>query len=95
MGLMMMVRSARRASRRKTLVLGTATLAFSNIACKILGFLYKVPLANLIGSEGMGYFSFAYQIFNVVTVIAVSGMPIMLAETVAKGRKAWRQNWLL
>lgn len=97
MGLMMMVRSARRASRRKTLVLGTATLAFSNIACKILGFLYKVPLANLIGSEGMGYFSFAYQIFNVVTVIAVSGMPIMLAKTVAEKEREGHgeQGWLL
>jgi len=84
LGLIKLVKTVRRVSRRKTLVLGTATLAFANITCKIIGFLYKVPLANLIGSEGMAYFSFAYQIFNVVTVIAVSGMPVILAKTVAE-----------
>lgn len=60
-----------------------AVLASANIACKILGFLYKVPLANLIGGEGMGYFSFSYQIFHIVSVIAVSGVPLTLARSVA------------
>jgi stage V sporulation protein B len=32
----------------------------------------------------MGYFSFAYQIFNVVVVIIVSGMPVALARMVAE-----------
>lgn len=69
-------------------VYGAAILAGANVICKILGFLFKVPLANLIGREGMGYFSLAYQVFGVVTVVAVSGLPMALARMVA-GRKSF------
>lgn len=63
---------------------GAVVLAASNVVCRLLGFLFKIPLANLIGREGMGYFSFAYQIFGVVTVAAVSGIPVALSRIVAE-----------
>ena len=57
---------------RNSYVGGALVLAVSNILCRFLGFVFKVPLANLIGAEGMGYYSFAFQIFNVVSTAAVS-----------------------
>ncbi|MBR6740625.1 MAG: polysaccharide biosynthesis protein [Clostridia bacterium] len=68
---------------QKSAAYSAAVLAGANIACKVLGFLYKVPLANLIGGEGMGYFGFAHQIFHTVSVVAVSGVPVSLARRVA------------
>ena len=68
---------------RNSYVGGALVLAVSNILCRFLGFVFKVPLANLIGAEGMGYYSFAFQIFNVVSTAAVSGLPVALSRTVA------------
>ena len=72
-----------RNSVKSSYVGGALILAASNIICRFLGFIFKVPLANLIGAEGMGYYSFACQIFNVVSAVAVSGLPIALSRTVA------------
>ena len=63
---------------------GAAVLALSNVVCRILGFLFKVPLSNLIGSEGMGYFSLATQVFGVAAVATGSGMPVVLTRMTAE-----------
>lgn len=62
---------------------GALILAASNILCRFLGFIFKVPLANLIGAEGIGYYGFALQIFSMISAISVSGLPIALSTTVA------------
>ena len=71
---------------QKSAAYSAAVLAGANIACKVLGFLYKVPLANLIGGEGMGYFGFAHQIFVVFANSHpdISLMPINMNEEITK-----------
>lgn len=62
---------------------GALILAASNILCRFLGFVFKVPLANLIGAEGIGYYGFALQIFSMISAVSVSGLPIALSTTIA------------
>lgn len=62
---------------------GALILAVSNILCRFLGFIFKVPLANLIGAEGIGYYGFALQVFSMISAISVSGLPVALSTTVA------------
>ena len=38
---------------------GAAILAAAGIVCKLLGALYRIPLGNLIGAEGMGLYQLA------------------------------------
>lgn len=66
---------------------GAAVLALANTVCRVLGFLFKIPLSNLIGSEGMGYFSLATQVFGVATFPACGGMPLVFGRYIA-GRDA-------
>ena len=39
---------------------GVATLTVAVVLVKIIGALYKLPLGNIIGTEGMTHFNAAY-----------------------------------
>ncbi len=69
-------------------------LACSNLLCRLLGFVYKVPLANLIGAEGLGYYSFAFQVYGLIAAVVVSGLPIAMTRTVAASPIAQRPGIL-
>ena len=43
-------------SKQTTIILGTIMLTFSGIASRVIGFLYRIFLSNLIGAKGLGLF---------------------------------------
>lgn len=51
---------------------------------KILGMVYRIPIAHILGGSGMAYFSSAYSIFMPVYAIAVSGIPPAVARLTAQ-----------
>lgn len=71
---------------------GALILIIANALVKIIGAIFKIPLANLIGEGGMAYFSHAYTMYTFMFVIATAGLPVavskMVSESVAKGNKA-------
>ncbi len=73
---------------------GALILAASNVVCRFLGFVFKVPLANLIGAEGMGYYGFALQIFGMASAVVVSGLPLALSTMTAAAKPAERPSML-
>ena len=50
----------------------------SNLTVKLLGLLCKVPLQDVLGDKGMGYFNIAYSIFTTLYLVATAGMPAAL-----------------
>ena len=48
--------------KKQTFLGGAAVLALSTAIVKIIGACYKIPLGNLIGDAGFGYFTTAYDI---------------------------------
>ena len=46
--------------------------------------LYKIPLTNLLGGTGMGYFASAFSVFTPVFAIVVSGIPSTMARLTAE-----------
>ena len=75
---------------------GAAILAFGVVIMKILGAIYKIPLQNILGDTGYGYFNAAYVIYNVLLTIATAGLPVALsrmiseANTLSRPRQAKR-----
>lgn len=78
--------------KKQGVMLGSFILITSVIITKIIGLLFKIPLANILGGTGMGYFSCAYAIFMPVYAVCVTGLPAavskMVAENMAFGRYA-------
>ena len=69
---------------------GAVMLMAVTMAVKVLGIAFKVPLTNLLGMEGMGYFSAAYQIFGFVYGSVMAGLPPAVAtETAGACGSGW------
>ena len=63
---------------------GALILGLANLLVKVIGAVFKIPLINLIGDDGMGYFNIAYQIYTFMFIIATAGFPIAISKMVAE-----------
>ncbi len=79
-------------SARKTFFTGVLMLSVSTVLVKLIGLLYKIPMLSYLGSEGMGYFNSAYEIYALFCVIATAGLPVavsvLISGAVAENRWA-------
>ena len=75
---------------KQTFLKGAIILAVGAMLVKIIGVVFKIPLINLIGSSGLGYFNTAYDLYLLIYTLAVAGLPVavakMIAESVAQKR---------
>lgn len=65
---------------------GAAILSIAGIIVKILGAIYRIPLSNIIKSEGMGYYQTAYPLYALLLTISTAGFPIAIAKLVSERR---------
>jgi len=76
--------------KKQSFFKGAFILSVAALIVKLLGAVFKIPLANILGGDGMGYFSTAYDIYMPVYVISNAGLPIaiarIVAESVSEGR---------
>ena len=65
-------------------------LSIAAVIVKILGAIFKIPLTSILGGDGMGYFSTAYDIYMPVYVISNAGLPVAIARIVAESMSEGR-----
>lgn len=70
--------------KKQGFLLGSAILMTSMLITKILGLIYKIPLTNILGGEGMSYYSSAYSIFMPVFAISVTGITTALSKIISE-----------
>ena len=80
------------APRNRHVLGGVAALTFSNLLVKVLGMLFKIPLANQIGEEGMAYYNLAYNIFKWFYMISTAGLPVAISILISRSRARARLN---
>ena len=72
--------------RQQTFLQGTAVLAMATVLVKLMGFLFKVPLNNIIGDTGFGYFNTAYDVYNVLLMISTTGLPVAMSRMISEAK---------
>ena len=50
---------------------------------KIVGAVFKIPLTNILGGVGMGYYSTAYSLYTPVFAMTAAAIPTVIIKTVA------------
>ena len=65
---------------------GVLILTISAVIVKIIGLIYKIPMLTLLGSEGMGYFNSAYEIYTLFGVVSTAGLPIAMSVLISRAR---------
>ncbi len=68
---------------KKVFFSGVLLLTLSTILVKFVGLFYKIPMLSYLGSEGMGYFHSAYEIYAVFCIIATAGLPVALSVLIS------------
>lgn len=63
---------------------GAVILSVAGAISKILGALYRIPLARLIGDEGIGLYQMAYPIYTTILALATAGVPVAISILVAR-----------
>ncbi len=74
------------ANRRRStnfIVQGTI-LGVAGLIVRLIGLIYRIPLTNIIGDEGMGYYSFAYEPYSVMLLLSYHGLPTAVSKLVAE-----------
>ena len=63
---------------------GAAVLIAGTMLVKIIGAFFKIPLTNIVGGAGMGYFMTAYSFFNPIYALSVAGFPVAVSKLVSQ-----------
>ncbi len=75
---------------KNTYIKNTALLFTAMAITKIVGAVFKIPLANILGGTGMGYFSAAYSLYSPVFALTAAGIPTVLMRQTAQNMAARR-----
>lgn len=70
--------------KRKGFAHNAAIMFVAMFLTKGLGALLKIPLGNILGGEGMGYFTTAYSIYTPILAFVCSGIPTIVTQVTAR-----------
>lgn len=70
--------------KKQNFMRGAAILAIAGALSKALGALYRIPLARMIGDEGMGLYQLAYPIYTTILSLATAGIPVAISVIISK-----------
>lgn len=70
--------------KKNTVVGGAIILTIASLFTRILGFIYRVYMSNLIGAEGMGLFQLVFPVYMLSHTICCSGASIAISRLVAE-----------
>lgn len=76
--------------KESNFVVQGSILAVAGIIVRLIGILYRVPMTNIIGDEGMGYYSTAFNVYNIMLILSSYSLPLavskMVSARMAKGQ---------
>ncbi|MGN0135796.1 oligosaccharide flippase family protein [Anaerotignum sp.] len=67
-----------------------AILAAASLLVRFLGFIYRLPLTNMIGDEGNAIYAGGYYIYTFLLILSSAGLPAAISKLVSE-RIALRQ----
>lgn len=81
--------------KRSNFIIQGSILAIASIIVRIIGLIYRIPLTNIIGDEGMGYYSYAYEPYAVMLLLSYHGLPTAVSKLVAEknGEGRYRNSY--
>lgn len=68
-----------------------AILAIAAVVTKIIGVAYRIPLTNILGDEGNGFYGYAFEIYSVALILSSFSYPLAVSKLVS-ARMAMNQK---
>ena len=70
--------------KNKVFVKGAVVLILCNLIGKVIGAVYRLPLARIVGGVGMGQYQLTFPLYCLILTISTSGMPVAISKLVAE-----------
>lgn len=69
--------------RKNNFLMQGGILAAAGIISRLIGILYRIPMVAIIGDAGMGVYSTAYSIYNILLLISSYSLPMAVSKLVS------------
>ena len=69
--------------KKQSFVFAALILGLSGIFCKILGAVYKIPLTNILGTQGMGIYYLIFPIYSFLLGIASLSFTSIISKKIS------------
>lgn len=69
---------------KKNLLMQGSILAVAGLITRIIGLLYRIPMANLLGEEGNGIYSVAFGIYNITLTLSSYSLPLAVSKLISQ-----------
>ena len=67
----------------KSVAAGISILGITGIINKVIGVLYSIPLARILGDTGLGLFQTVFPTYNLLLTVSSAGLPVAVSRLVA------------
>ena len=67
--------------RKNNFIIQGSILAIAGIVSRIIGMLFRIPMLAIIGEDGMGVYSTAYSIYNILLMVSSYSLPQAVSGT--------------
>lgn len=77
--------------KENSFILQGAILSVSMVLTKIIGVAYRIPLTNILGDEGMGFYGYAFEVYAIALLLSSMSLPLAVSKLMSM-RIARRQR---
>ena len=67
----------------RNLIVQGSVLAIASLIVRLIGIVYRIPLTNIVGNEGMGYYGFAFEVYQILVILATNAVPVAVSKLTA------------
>lgn len=85
------IRGRRRKVKKDDFLMQGMILAVAMVVTKVIGVVYRIPLTNILGDEGNGFYGYAYEVYAMTLMLSSLSIPTAVSKLVA-ARVAMRQR---
>ncbi|MBR6273634.1 MAG: oligosaccharide flippase family protein, partial [Lachnospiraceae bacterium] len=68
---------------RKNVMVQGSILAAASIIVRLIGLVYRIPLTRVLGDTAMGYYGYAYEIYNLALILSSYSLPLAVSKLVS------------
>ncbi len=72
--------------KKHSIFIGAILLAVGGFLAKAIGAIYKIPLANILGSNGIGVYYLIFPLYSMLLVLISSGISVAVSKMIAYER---------
>lgn len=78
-----MPRKSTKKEKRSDFLVQGSILAAASIIVRLIGLVYRIPMANILGEEGQGLYSIAYDIYSLALILSSYSLPLSVSKMIA------------